>query len=382
MKKISFPVILIYILIFLYLILYPSISSVAGEYIRLIPVIGLGIIAIGCIIIRQRDGTRIHVKRSSLQNILICALIYQIIYYLSGLIFTFQYSAYSHAFVTMSKNIFYGVVPIILQEYIRGTLVEYTKKNKFLLLLIVALFTCLTINLNVVSSSFNTGESAFKYISSVLLPAVSFSMLYTYIAYNYHFSCNILFRSIIDVVGYLTPIFPNLNWFLTALYGVVTPSIIYLYFNYIKTNTSERLSRKIIKKDNPLKAIPIYAILLALAGFVYGLFPYVPVAVMSNSMYPQFTRGDVVVVKKLDNGDKQKIKVGDTIEFEKDGRFILHRVIEIENANGVLKYYTKGDNNDEMDSGFVLQNDIKGIIKFVVPVIGYPSVIFSEVLSS
>ena len=94
-------------------------------------------------------------------------------------------------------------------------------------------------------------------------------------------------------------------------------------------------------------------------------------------MYPEFTRGTVLIVKEYKN---EEIKVNDIIEYELNGNLIVHRVIEIEKEVLENYYITKGDNNPDTDLLPVAQDQVKGIVKFKIPYLGYPSVLFSEIL--
>ncbi|HBC85160.1 MAG TPA: signal peptidase I, partial [Clostridiales bacterium] len=114
--------------------------------------------------------------------------------------------------------------------------------------------------------------------------------------------------------------------------------------------------------------------------FIAGLFPYKPVAVMSNSMVPDFYRGYIVISKKIKKDDIKEIKVGDILEYQLESNVIIHRVIEIEEKDGTRLFTTKGDNNDFPDMKKVEEKQVLGIVKFKIPYAGYPSVWFSEIL--
>ena len=52
---------------------------------------------------------------------------------------------------------------------------------------------------------------------------------------------------------------------------------------------------------------------------------------------------------------------------------IIHRVEKIENVDGVIRYYTKGDANESMDSGYITDAHIVGVINLKIKYIGYPT---------
>ena len=52
---------------------------------------------------------------------------------------------------------------------------------------------------------------------------------------------------------------------------------------------------------------------------------------------------------------------------------VTHRVVKIKESEGNLYFYTKGDANDNVDVGFVHENNIVGVVNFKISYIGYPS---------
>ena len=67
--------------------------------------------------------------------------------------------------------------------------------------------------------------------------------------------------------------------------------------------------------------------------------------VLSGSMEPAFYRGDLLF---LTNHQDEPVQAGEIVVFKIEGRDIpiVHRVIKLhENKDGVVKFLTKGDNN-------------------------------------
>jgi signal peptidase len=89
---------------------------------------------------------------------------------------------------------------------------------------------------------------------------------------------------------------------------------------------------------------------------------YFPLVVMSDSMYPTFEAGDLVIYHKA---AAENVSVGDVIVFydpaSSDGQtLVTHRVIEIVSDNGVNKYRTMGDGNNSEDKNLVPAENIVG----------------------
>lgn len=84
-----------------------------------------------------------------------------------------------------------------------------------------------------------------------------------------------------------------------------------------------------------------------------SIFGYSPLIVLSGSMETEIYTGDLVIVKQT---DVSKLKKGDVIAFFTDNTkktIVTHRIIDVVNENGKLKFETKGDNNNEKDLGYV-----------------------------
>lgn len=84
-------------------------------------------------------------------------------------------------------------------------------------------------------------------------------------------------------------------------------------------------------------AVAICIVLLFTLILVFG-FKFRLYNVLSNSQYPIFKKGDMVVVKPEEN-----IKVGDIIKFDDSGIPITHRLIYILNESGQTYYICHGD---------------------------------------
>lgn len=106
-------------------------------------------------------------------------------------------------------------------------------------------------------------------------------------------------------------------------------------------------------------------------AFIANLFPYKPIVVASDSMKNELSRGDVVVYEEYKG---QTIQNGQVILFKKNGSIIIHRVVDIKKINGVYRYYTKGDANNGVDTGYITNDDIVGVTTMKIKYIGYPTV--------
>lgn len=107
---------------------------------------------------------------------------------------------------------------------------------------------------------------------------------------------------------------------------------------------------KIVKKILSSLIIIILLIIVLISGIVFinskknpneipSIFGYKPFVVLSGSMETEIYKGDLVIVKKVEE-------------------------------NGEIKFKTKGDNNNIDDDGYVNLNQIEGIYEFKISGLG------------
>ena len=94
--------------------------------------------------------------------------------------------------------------------------------------------------------------------------------------------------------------------------------------------------------------------------------------VLSGSMNPLMQPGDMVVVRTMPPED---VRVGDVITFHDpagtENVIVTHRVIGIEEEDGIINIHTKGDANGDADPFTVTSDDVIGEMVFVLPYLGY-----------
>lgn len=117
--------------------------------------------------------------------------------------------------------------------------------------------------------------------------------------------------------------------------------------------------------------IPILLINLTLIGKSYinkdevpSIGGYMPLIVLTDSMYPDIESGDLIICHTADAED---IKVNDVISFfDPAGNgtsIVTHRVIEIVEEDGEIFFRTRGDNNNTEDKDLVPTENLVGVYK-------------------
>lgn len=119
--------------------------------------------------------------------------------------------------------------------------------------------------------------------------------------------------------------------------------------------------------------------LLALVGLVLGInlylwnagslmgdalpmpFGYGTAVVLSGSMEPAFSQGDLILVRQKDSYTQ-----GDIVVYQDSGSLVVHRILEISSDTVI----TKGDANDAADPP-IATSAIKGSVLFWIPGAGH-----------
>ena len=92
--------------------------------------------------------------------------------------------------------------------------------------------------------------------------------------------------------------------------------------------------------------------------------------VISGSMEPTYSVGDLLYVKEV---DPDSVKVGDPITFVLNEDLVVatHRVVAVDGQNRL--FTTKGDANETEDAQPVHFNNLIGVPVFAIPLLGYVS---------
>ena len=127
-----------------------------------------------------------------------------------------------------------------------------------------------------------------------------------------------------------------------------------------------------IKKLWDVFSTTVVVLFVLCAVFLMGtrLIGFKVFNVVSGSLEPTYSVGDLLFVKSVDPYD---IKVGTPITdlLNEDKVKGTHRVIKVDAEN--QHFYTKGDANDTADAAPVHFNNVIGVPKFSIPLLGYVS---------
>lgn len=129
---------------------------------------------------------------------------------------------------------------------------------------------------------------------------------------------------------------------------------------------------KTLKKIWNITTTVVVALVVVIAIFLIGLriVGLEAFTVLSGSMEPKYSVGDLIYVK---NVDPKTIQVGDPITFVMNEELTVatHTVIKIDTEK--QHFYTKGEANDTPDATPVHFNNLIGKPQFSIPYLGYVS---------
>lgn len=276
-------------------------------------------------------------------------------------------------------NVIYLTITIILMEVFRYVFLNKCSRITYHQYLITILFILFDI---LVISPYSPANSLplQNFLTIIVIAAVKESVL-TYLNYKYAFFPCIIYTFILTILPIL-PMYPRLGNYLSIVFTIIYSSII-LYnvskpFRKEDKETANSYKRSFsFYFERVLLAFVVIIILL-----VSGLFRYNLSAIASDSMYPALKKGDAVFIEKVDSKNQDKLKKGDIVAFEEDGHIITHRILTIVEEDENTFIITKGDNNSTKDVTKKTKDDIIGIVRFKIPLIGYPSIEISEIKSN
>ena len=311
-------------------------------------------------------------KNQVLLIITVIALLYVMLYYLSGTEFGYYQNPYR---LTLSNfwRFFLPIATIIVStEIVRYVLMA----QKDFLTRALCYLSCLIADMLIVSNipSVRNFNQFMDLVAGAVMPALLSNLLYNYLSKRYGMYPNIVFRAVTILHAYTFSVTSGIEASLVNMFKLFLPIIIYLFIDAL----FEKKVRYALGNISPVwkvaSAILTAIVVIIMVGTVMLIsnqFKYGSLVIATESMTGELNKGDVVMFEKYDN---QVIEEGQVIVFEKNRSMIVHRVVEIEIINGVPRYYTKGDANEDRDSDYITDAEIVGVISIKLPYFGYPTI--------
>lgn len=283
--------------------------------------------------------------------------------------------------VTPLTDAIYVVVLAIISEILRYILC-FKSTSIRQIILIGIMFALVDVVFPIAYADAKNLDDLVEFSIIYIFPSISKNFLLTYISKKVGYSPCILYRVIMDTYVILVPIIPAVGDYINAMVLIVFPLILF----YSLYKTIEPKKRGYIHTQPKNKSSKIWAgvniaMFLIVIYFTSGVFRFYALTIVSGSMEPTINIGDMIIVDTYYKNHIDEINLGDVLVFNKHGVAVSHRIVEIKKKENKFSFYTKGDNNESMDDWIVESDEVIGVTRVNVPVIGYPVVIWNKVIN-
>lgn len=323
------------------------------------------------------------------KDIILSLIIYITIYYIStylfGLFIGFSKNVYNFDFISIVNNIVPVIILIFVSEILRYIINSKIKDSYLLLGLSLIVFSMIDITFTLNATNFGDFYTVLKVIGLFVLPSLGKNFLFTYLSVKVGFKPNMVYRYLMDIPKYILPIIPNFGAYVESIIYIAFPILVFVII-YNNLKKVDRKVNRIIKSKKSKRTIITYYIIIPLliitVALTSGYFKYQAIVVATGSMSPNINKGDVVVIKKLNDNEIKNLKIGDILVFNRENKIVVHRIYKIYSSGDEIFFKTKGDNNNAPDSYLIEIHEILGIVKLKVRYIGYPTVALYERINS
>ncbi len=321
-----------------------------------------------CLLISKRSILSIN-KREVLLLLAVIGFLYLTAYYLTGTVYGFYSNPYFFTLGTIPTHILPITVIIITTEITRRVLLA--QKNT-----LVSILTYLSaVMAEVLSLSSTAGVNTFNQfmdlVGIIILPALTSNILYCYTSAKYGAMPVLVYRLIRTLHIYLIPVSSLVPQSMLAFVELFLPLAILAFMRMLYESKGRKKIARPTWLKNTVTALAVFLMILVVM-LISCQFEYALVVVGSESMTGEINKGDAVIYEDYDANED--VNEGDVLIFNKEGVQTIHRVSRLEYVNGQKRYYTKGDANTHLDSGYITDSDIIGIAKFKIAYIGYPTI--------
>ena len=328
-----------------------------------------------CLLIKRRRSLSIN-KNEVLLLASTIAILYIVLYQMSGLALEFYENPYFVTTQSLLTTIIPSAIIIVLTEMIRYVLLAQNDK----LVNFISYLSCVIVEVLTFSNivGITTFNRFMDLVGLTLLPAITANLYYHYVSKRYGMMPNIVFRLITTLYIHFVPMITSVSDSLTSCIKIILP-IAMLAFT---AALFEKKKRNAVRKGRKLGAIGTVltaAIVIAVAMVISCQFRFGALVIATESMTGEINKGDMILYERYDD---QHLKEGQVIVFKQEESRIVHRIVLIENIGGEVRYYTKGDANEDLDEGYRVESDIVGVSDFKISFIGYPTLWLREILNN
>ena len=338
-------------------------------------VLALSIIFLGF----RKDKTTI-LGRNVFKVVLFYIILTFFVMYGIGLMVGFLKNAYSRSFMNIFDNIFAPVLIIVIVEFIRYVFISANKDRKIVVIILTAMLTIFELVTTLRAFDITDLSVTFNITATTILPCIFKNLVLSYLAYYVGYKIPVIYRLIMDIYLFVVPIIPSLGDYVNSMISISLPILIYISTFSMIDDAENRATPVFNKKRFTIWDIPVTLLLVTLIALISGFFPHYMIGIGSDSMKPVISKGDAVILEKVN--EKTKLKKGDIIAYSNGKLIIVHRINKIEGTGKKTTYIMKGDANNGTDPRPVSKSQIKGIVKIRIPYIAWPTVWLTELFNS
>ena len=323
------------------------------------------------------EKNRRRYDKDIILEIIIILISFFLLYYLFGIVIGFAKVKNYFTILSIFKFIVPMIFYIILKEFLRYQLSMKSSESKILLVFVCILFIFMDNTIAFASHTLGFNKETFLLVAVTFLPTITENILCSFLTLKFGYLPSICYLLIMKLYRYFLPIVPNPNEYLYSLIFLLLPIfVLFCIKSWLSKDKTESVVLESYKKrkNEIVIYIPIIILIIILVYFISGYFKYYAVAVASGSMEPVISKGDIVIV----NQKFENLSNKDIIAYKYEGRIIVHRIYKIVNVDNDYYVYTKGDANSSFDRYKITKDMVIGVVKFKVPLIGYPTVLLNE----
>ncbi|MBQ2987747.1 MAG: signal peptidase I [Clostridia bacterium] len=288
-----------------------------------------------------------------------------VLYYLTGVHFGFYKSSTPLSMGSFLKNILPIATIIIAIEFIRCVLLAQNAKGIGVLAYAAGVLSEFLLFSTL--GSITTFNRFMDVMGLYLLPAVTANLLYQFLSKRYGFWPGASYRLLMSLYLYVFPVYPRTPDIIFSFAKMLFPLLIYVFLQLLYAGAKRYEKPK--SRAASLVGMGLSALfMISIVLLISGEFRYRMLIIATESMTGDLNKGDAAVYEEYDG---QHISEQDVVVFIKNDSRIVHRVVYIECINGVNRYYTKGDANDERDTGYITDAAIEGVVLFKIPYFGH-----------
>ena len=329
------------------------------------------------LISNSKTHKRIGNTKYYLKTMVLAIIAYLLAFFALGFITGFSKSGYDRSLYGILMNSIRYILPLIGIELFRSNVLIPNKENKLVIVGFTILLMLMEIDYNLINNYLNHTEKLFQYIATSIIAIISYNIVFSFLVFKGSHTMTLLFRIPKELFLLIMPFYPS-NWFMESIFNIITPAILYFLYRYVITYREKHKASRRTKGISKVGLITSVTISVLLMLFMLGFFKCEPIGILSNSMYPTFSRGDIIIYEKFEESNLKNLEKGSIIIYRIGNQSVAHRVVNVIHENGETLYQTMGDNNNAPDTKYVKVSQIQGVYRFHIKYIGYPSVWLNE----